>query len=152
MPMQKPGKSRQDFPTPDDFIQAFIQRFGPISYDLAADDTNTKCPSGWFDKVNDSLERDWHKLPGNLWLNPPYEKIEPWAFKCAEESRFGAKIFMLVPASIGSNWYRDYVEPYAYTLALNPRLSFDGKHPYPKDCLLACYLHGFTGFQTWEWK
>lgn len=151
MPEQKPGRSRQDYGTPDDFMGAAIGRFGPFMVDLAASVENTKCPV-YFDEQSNGLAQEWHKLSGNLWLNPPYEDISSWAEKCAIEAAQGAKIFMLVPASVGSNWYRDFVEPYAYVLGLNPRLSFDGKSPYPKDCILCCYIHGLTGFKTWNWK
>lgn len=126
-------------------------RFGRMMFDLAADKDNSKCGSCFFSIEDDSLSQKWRGY-GNLWLNPPYADIGPWAEKCAVASAAGAKIFMLVPASVGSNWYMDFVEPYAYVLALNPRLSFDGKNAYPKDVILACYLHGLTGFKTWRWK
>lgn len=152
MPKQKPGRSRQDYETPDDFFQAVQHRFGMMVFDLAASMDNSKCGSFFYNEQDDSLTHVWHGKGGNVWLNPPYGDIGPWAEKCAIESAAGAKIFMLVPASIGSNWYMDFVEPYAYVLAPSPRLSFDGKHPYPKDVILACYLHGLTGFKTWRWK
>jgi phage N-6-adenine-methyltransferase len=151
MPEQKPGRSKQDYATPSEFIWAVVSRFGQLTFDLAANDQNTVCPS-YFDEDMDSLIQDWHKLSGNLWLNPPFGDIDNWAEKCAKESAGGAKIFMLVPASVGSNWYMNFVEPYAYVLGLNPRLSFDGVAPYPKDCVLACYIYGLTGFKTWRWK
>jgi phage N-6-adenine-methyltransferase len=152
MPEQKPGKSEQDVSTPDNFIEAFVKRFGIITWDLAADSSNSKGLSH-FDKEHDSLSQNWSTLPGNLWLNPPYEKIGPWAAKCAMESREGAKIFMLVPASVGSNWYLDYVHRHAYVLALNPRLKFVGhKTAYPKDLILCCYQNHLSGFNVWRWK
>jgi phage N-6-adenine-methyltransferase len=155
MPLQKPGKSEQVVGTPDDFFQAVVKRFGGFTWDLAADWSNTKCIF-YLDEAQNSLTKDWHKLaPGcNLWLNPPYADIGRWAVKAACEREFGASIFMLVPASVGSSWYSNFVEPYAYVLALSPRLTFVGhKHPYPKDLLLCCYNSwGFSGFETWRWK
>lgn len=145
------GSSNQSYSTPKDFIQAVEARFGEIYFDLAASKENTKCPTRWFNEENDSLKQDWTKLgDGNLWLNPPYDKITPWAKKCSES--VGCSILFLVPASVGSDWFRNYVEPFAFTFLLSPRLCFDGKNPYPKDCILAVYQRGFTGIKTWRWK
>jgi phage N-6-adenine-methyltransferase len=151
MPEQKPGRSKQDYSTPDDFMFALKERFGYPTWDLAASPENTKCDHFYTEK-EDSLSKNWHHNLGFQWLNPPYENIEVWAAKCAFESTLRAKIFLLVPASVGSEWYKNWVEPYAYVLGLNPRLSFDGKNPYPKDCILAIYNYGLTGFKTWRWK
>lgn len=132
---------------------AFHNRFGPIAYDLAASAQNKKHPN-FFSVEDNSLVREWHKIKGNLWLNPPFEDITPWVKKCAIESSSGANIFLLVPASIGSEWFRFWVEPYAYVFGLNPRLQFVGtKAPYPKDLILAHYSsYMLRGFTTWRWK
>lgn len=145
------GGSKQDYKSPSDFMLALTKRFGPISYDLAADETNYQ-HALYYDLEDDSLKQDWHKLSGWLYLNPPFDRIEPWAAKCAEESVMGANILFLVPASIGSEWYRNYVQFNAVTLSLNPRLCFDGKAPYPKDCMLCVFCAGLYGFNVWKWK
>ena len=57
----------------------------------------------------------------------------------------------LVPAAVGSNWFRDYVDGKALVLLLNGRLSFDGAGPYPKDCILC--LYGIEpGYEVWSWR
>lgn len=166
------GDSKQDYKTPADFMAAVKNRFGLISWDLAADSSNTQC-SQYFTLEMDSLKQRWHQLGGWLWLNPPYDRIEPWAQKCAEESALGARILFLVPASIGSDWYRKYIQFNAVTLALNGRLCFVEnwettidpasvkrgkpefyKSPplYPKDCMLAVFCAGLYGFNVWKWK
>lgn len=154
MPIQKPGRSKQDYETPDNFIEAFNWRFDAIDWDLAASKENTR-GEFFFDEASNSLTQKWEECAGNLWLNPPFTKIGVWAKKCADTAirEPTSRIFLLVPASVGSDWYRDFVEPYAYVLGLNPRLTFKGcNDPYPKDCILACYLNGLTGFKTWSWK
>jgi phage N-6-adenine-methyltransferase len=153
------GKSKQDYGTPKDLLEAVEGRFGKISFDLAADDENHVAPK-YFTEEFSSLEQDWTRLQGNLWLNPPFANIEPWANKCFETT--GQKglwwnphqrIFFLVPASVGSEWYRRWVADKAYVLALSPRLTFVGcKDPYPKDVILAIYGQGLRGFDTWRWK
>jgi hypothetical protein len=63
---------------------------------------------------------------------------------------------MLVPAAIGSNWFRDHVDGRALVLALNGRLAFiEGKPDdlYPKDCILALYSPFVaSGFEVWSWR
>ena len=147
------GTSRQDYQTPVDFLVAVGKRFGPLSVDLAARFDNTVAPQ-FIGPELDSLTEQWHKRKGLLWLNPPFDKISPWACKCANESKLGARILFLVPASVGSNWFAEHVHNHAHVLLLNGRLSFDGVAPFPKDCILACYgFHDLKpGYDVWRWK
>jgi len=156
MPKQKPGNSRQDYGTPQEFIDAVLRRFGPLVVDLAATGENAKARNYITPEV-DSLSIDWSDFAGlgHLWLNPPFEDIAPWAAKCARESANLAeaqRIFFLVPASVGSNWYAEHVHNKALVHAISPRLSFDGKNPYPKDCILCEYNAAEVGFVLWRWK
>lgn len=146
----KRGGSKQDYETPNIFMAAVVKRFGPVNFDLAASPHNAK-HANYFSEKDDSFQQEWHKIPGNQWLNPTYDNIKPWAEKCAYESQLGARILFLVPASVGSNWFRDYVHRRAFVLALNGRLSFDGIAPYPKDLILGAYGWG-VGFDTWDWR
>lgn len=150
-PTIKRGKSRTDYPTPWEFVRAVEKRFGPLTLDLAASETNTKADS-YFDVTQNSLVQPWHRYSGNLWLNPPFDNITPWAEKCASESFLGATIFFLTPASVGANWFRDFVHGKALVLGLNGRITFEGAtDPYPKDCILSCY--GLSaGFDVWAWQ
>jgi hypothetical protein len=165
MPRQKPNRSRQDFETPDDLIAAvkWLLKIAEFRVDLAADSTNAKSTAwlgpgveegvfgGWGSLALDSLTADWH-FNEWCWLNPPFSNIAPWARKCSEYAT-STYIAFLVPASVGSNWYRDYVEPFAAVRALTGRPSFDGVGPYPKDLILALYGPGFLpSFKTWNWK
>ena len=152
MPKQKPGSSKQNYKTPREFINAVERRFGKLTFDLAADSRNTVVKGRYFSTKHDSLKQNWsHRALGsNLWLNPPYGDIAPWAERCAL-FRSTKQIFFLVPASVGSNWFAEHVHEKALVLLLSPRLSFDGQNPYPKDVLLACY--GLApGYETWRWK
>lgn len=154
-PCQKPGLSKQDYATPPEFIDAAKQRLGirDFAFDLAADMWNTKA-EGYFTKEQDSLSQNWWHAAGVnhgwLWLNPPYADITPWAKKCSETT--GVNIAFLVPAAVGSNWFRDYVDGKAHVLLLNGRLSFDGIAPYPKDCILCLYGPFRNGYEVWDWR
>jgi phage N-6-adenine-methyltransferase len=151
MPAQTPGESRQDYGTPGEFIDAVEHRFGVLAHDLAADAHNTRA-AHFFDEARDALVQDWTKLKGNLWLNPPFANIAPWAKKCAESGAPGRLIFFLTPASTGANWFRDHVFDKALVLLLGGRLTFEGcEDPYPKDCILSVFGTR-PGFELWNWS
>lgn len=145
------GKSRQDYETPWEFIHAVELRLGKITADLAASDTNHKAPF-YYTIARNSLAQGWHELKGNLWLNPPFGVIGPWAKKCRQEMDMGARVIMLTPASVGSNWYRDFIHKRALVLFPSPRIQFEGaEDPYPKDLMLSCF--GWpVDFECWRWK
>ena len=93
-------------------------------------------------------------LKGNAWLNPEYRHIAPWAKKCAKTrlDRGAQKILLLVPASVGSNWFQRHCWEKSLVLLLNPRLTFVGHtHPYPKDLCL-CVYGVAPGIDIWRWK
>lgn len=146
------GSSSGEYATPPEFIAAVKRKFGvtEFDYDLAASPENTKAKH-FFTEEEDSLKQEWPNY-GDLWLNPPYAKIAPWAEKCARYCfRQKIRIFFLVPAAVGSNWWRDHVHNKAKVRFLNGRISFDGKAPYPKDCALCVY--GIEpGYEVWSWK
>lgn len=167
MPRQKPGLSKQDYATPPDLIAAIKKRFGvkEFAYDLAASQENTKAKF-FFCEEQDSLKQDWLKLRGDLWLNPPFSRIGPWAEKCFSTTwrntephlshvgpimRRDRRIFFLVPAAVGANWWRESVDGKARVFFLNGRPSFDGVGPYSKDIALCLYADK-PGYECWRWK
>lgn len=164
VPQQKPGRSEQTVATPRNFLDAVEVRFGKLVWDLAATKENGVVrgrslhrfgPDHIETGKRDALINDWTKLKGNLWLNPPYSDIAPWAKKCVSrsgEQARAAPIFLLVPASVGSNWFADYVFERALVFFLSPRLVFVGHtQVYPKDLILACYGYK-PEFRLWRWR
>ena len=156
MPKQKPGQSRQDYGTPRDLLAAITARFGRIDVDLAASAHNAKAPR-FYTKKDDTLSIFWAKRHprATMFLNPEFGDARLYAEKCAYEGELlrGGKILLLVPASVGSDWYRHFVAPFAIVFPLSPRIIFEGETaPYPKDVVLALYGAGVTGFTPWRWK
>lgn len=149
MPEQKPGRSKQDYETPWQLIHAIEREIihAKFAIDLAGTQENKKAD---IVLTHNSLSRSWHFTSWS-WLNPPFAHIDPWAEKCNIESQNGAKICFLVPASIGSEWYAKHIHNHARVLALRPRISFDNKGPYPKDCILCIFGHP-SRFELWKWK
>lgn len=142
-------RSKQDYGTPRPFLDAVERRFGPIVLDLAASSENAVC-GRWYDELTNSFAQDWSAGSGVHWLNPPFADIGPWAAKCASvRSRTGWTL-LLVPASIGTEWFAEHVAGKAMVLGIAPRLAFNGE-PYPKDLMLACFGFGVHGFGTWRW-
>jgi len=162
MPKQKPGKSKQDYGTPPELLAAVKNRLCIKDFviDLAASEDNAVCPV-YFDEEYDSLGPDvsWAAVSQAYhakwaWLNPPYGDIAPWVNKAAYEASRGAHVVMLVPASVGANWWKDSVTGFAFTTFLNGRIQFVGAEGlYPKDCALLLYTPWrFTGSDIWTWK
>jgi len=151
------GSSEQSVETPKDFITAVKNLLGidEFTIDLAASVDNAQAKQ-YITEEQNSLSVDWTVAThaGWGWLNPPYDNIAPWAEKCAKHGREHANIALLVPASVGSNWYRDFVHRQASVLFLNKRVQFVGhKYPYPKDLLLAIYgPYVLNSHQVWDWK
>jgi DNA (cytosine-5)-methyltransferase 1 len=126
--------------------------------DLAASAENAVADL-YFTEEMDSLKQAWHlasltSVERWCWLNPPFSDIEPWVKKATIESHSGAHTIMLVPASVGANWWRDWVGPYSFQLFLNGRLTFIGETtPYPKDCALLIYApFQLKGSEVWDWR
>lgn len=162
------GESNGDIWTPQIFIDAVEQKFGPLTWDLACSFANCKAPHGLAWPNTDSLLEHWHQLvdfgEGKLcYLNPPFSNIAPWAAKCAAEWKLGAEILLLVPMG-SQNWYWDYVEPFAQVYAVG-RMVFDNCFdrvtgeavitPYAKDLILAHFVPNLLPGnrpQRWLWN
>lgn len=164
MPKQQPAISKQDYRTPQEFLGQVkkLLKIDKFTFDFAADCYNYVSPS-YYTEQQDALVQDWSYTTTNGWgwLNPPYRKIEPWAAKCDfynepsyEDLYDGERIAFLVPASVGSNWFKKYIYGKHLTLALNGRLAFIPDKPswlYPKDLMLV--LFGLPwDFKVWDWK
>jgi DNA (cytosine-5)-methyltransferase 1 len=154
MPAQRPGTSKQDVRTPKAFLDAVKLRLGidAFTVDLAASRSNTVAKQFYSERSN-ALVQPW-TLDGQFhWLNPPYADIKPWVKKAYEEMQLGARTAMLLPAGVGSNWWRDFVHGNARVLLLNGRITFVGHETgYPKDLVLLIYEPGvIPAYETWTW-
>lgn len=161
------GVSKQDYETPMELIAAVKRKFGVkrFAWDLAASAENTKAKR-YFTEAEDSLKQDWVALHGaDHWLNPPFSNIAPWAAKCARTAVtwlayakdapvYTGRIFLLVPAAVGSNWHAQHVDGRAQVLFLNGRVPFMKDQPtwgYPKDVYLAVF-GARPGYKVWRWR
>lgn len=150
------NKTVQEVGTDPKFLVKVRENFD-LSWDLACNEKNCIIGGtcGYLYPETNALKRDWNNLDGFLWCNPPYKDIGPWVRKAYEESILGANILMLVPASVGSQWYKKYVHGKACVRFLTGRLTFIGhKAPYPKDLMLLIYApeHFEPSTDLWDWK
>lgn len=146
--MKRGGK--QNYETPQALIAACERRWGKLTIDLAADEANKKADV-YIGEAEDSLKTPW-PAQGVCWLNPPFANIEPWARKCEEHMLGGGNVLLLVPASVGALWFVNHIANKADVYLLTKRVSYDGKSPYPKDCLIAHFHPESLGkWEAWDW-
>lgn len=147
-------RSLQVVATPWEFIRAAEAKFGPIAVDLAATAENAKAKVFITPKI-DTFKQDWTEwLQGGLgWLNPEFDPMSKWVAYSAAQQRLGAEFLALAPASIGSNWFWDHVQPYATVYSVG-RIKFVGsKDVYPKDLILSHYNQRPNHeLQRWKWQ
>lgn len=159
--------SSGDIWTPWEFMRAVEKKFGPVYADLACTTINKRAERGLcYDEGTDSLRVNWADyLKGGLgWDNCPYSTITPWARYHAQQHTLGARTLLLVPGSVGANWYWDFVEPFATVYSVG-RMVFDNcfdrktgalvRTVYPKDLILCHYDPHESSpgrMQRWLWK
>lgn len=181
MPAQKPHRSQQNFRTPADFLEAVKHKLQiwEFTIDLAAEAENAVAEI-YYDREIDALQQSWYLGPGWNWLNPEFGTIQPWVERAWTELRTRDRqpqTAVLVPAGVGSDWWRDWVHEKAHVLLLNGRLCFihdwqhtidpatlkEGKGPprfytqaplYPKDTCLLLYSATYVGpwYAVWDWR
>ena len=113
-----------DYWTPKDFFDGLEYRYGEFTLDVAASQENTKCLQ-FYDIESNGLSRDW---TGNVWCNPPYNKIGPWITKAIEEVKLGGieHVVMLLPNGISTKWFLMAWENAARMEIVHGRLNFKG--------------------------
>lgn len=151
-PKHNKGASKQDYGTPPELLAAVKEQIGIENFamDLAASAENTVA-NAFLTEADNSLNYDWSCIEGWSWCNPPYSHITPWVKKASESTN---KIAMLLPASVGSNWWRDYVHLRAEVWFLNGRVKFVGAPTHsPKDHVILLYNAGEPGhYEVWTWN
>jgi phage N-6-adenine-methyltransferase len=156
-PRQKPGRSKQDYGTPPTLLAAVKARLGISRFDcdLAASRENTVAPICITANTDALLLKSWAFGLGWNWINPPFARIAPWVEKAHWQGvQRGVKTAVLIPAGVGSKWWREWVHNRAQVLFLSPRVTFVGcTDPYPKDCALLLYGNGYEGeYECWNWR
>jgi len=112
-----------------------------FTVDAAASDGDAMLSRFWT-KETDGLAQPW--TGERVWCNPPYGRslLTPWV---AKASRLDADIAVLfLPVRLSADWWRTYVEPFAFVHAIPQRVKFDGaQHNAPFDSCFAIYVPDF---------
>lgn len=158
-PQQRPGSSKQDYATPPELLDAVRERLviEQFTIDLAADAENAVCDR-YYSLLDSAFNHEWDH-EGWGWCNMPFGDIPRFVKKASESPSNNA---LLVPASIGANWWRDFVHGQARILALNGRVTFGSWEygnwvpmetgTYPKDCAILLYGPGIEpAYEVWTW-
>ena len=123
------SSARSDWRTPNQILAAIVATIGKIALDPCA----SSYKRHHFAAVNLSKSRDGlkHSAPwprrAVTFVNPPYgREIVAWAKLAAEQAKLGAKIVMLVPARVDTQWWRLLLEQEPLILFLGNRIRFVG--------------------------
>lgn len=162
MPAQQPATSKQDYRTEIELLTAVKHRLGINEFDcdIAADADNTVADC-YYDRETNALAagNSWKQGDGWNWLNPEFGMIAEFVEKAWWSSQQvpvveRAQTIVLVPASVGSNWWAYSVHNRARVWFMNGRTTFMGHTQcYPKDTALLVYGPSvIPGYEVWRWR
>ncbi len=130
---------REDWSTPVELF-ATLSRSHDFVVDLCATPKNALCdfwvtegvdifsPLG--EEIVFNAARTDHVEHPYAWINPPYQgsgKTGLFVVRAAELCRaHGLGLVALIPASVGSAWWRESVDPFFDFVLFTPRLRFGG--------------------------
>lgn len=117
------GPKSDEWQTPSDFFNALNDRFD-FSYDLAATRENSKAPL-CFTKEDNSLSKNWNRVKGNCWMNPPFSLAKEF-FKKASESR-NKIVAIYKAANMETEVWQKYIFPHAKVHVLGKRLNYEAQ-------------------------
>lgn len=99
-----------------------------VGLDAAANIGNTKFPSNFITKEQDSLVQDWTVLcPKNkgTFINPPFSRVYDFVHKIKESREQGLSTIAILPGTWCVRWMHEFVFGYAsHILVPNKRLAY----------------------------
>jgi phage N-6-adenine-methyltransferase len=145
---------REDWGTPIDLFLtlSFAHRF---AVDLCASPASALC-SFWVtegvdlmsplagDVVRDAA-RAHARGPAYAWINPPYRGAGGTGLFVVRAAELclvhGLGLVALIPASVGSRWWRESVDPFFDFVIFTPRLRFEGAPSSAQFDSAICVMH-----------
>ena len=117
--------NKQDWETPRIFFNKLNEKYH-FKWDLASSKNNAKC-GHYFTSDDNSLEKNWDDLDGNLFLNPPYgRELKRWVKKASETNLKNSQyLVMLIPSRTDTSYWHDYIFNHAEIKFLRGRLKFE---------------------------
>lgn len=84
--------------------------------------TTAKVPNFFMLPWSNALENEW---VNDWWCNPPFDDKIDFVKKAVEQSQAGKSGMMLIPCELLTDWWVEYVEPYADTIFVP-----NGRYPF----------------------
>ena len=134
------SSERSDWRTPQWLLDRLYGIFGEFDLDAAAATPPNVRARMHYGAAEDGLFRPW---TGVTFLNPPYGRgLGLWVAKCRREVATGRArlVIALLPARVGTRWWRENVVGSGSAVFLPSRLRFDdGKNTAPFDAALVLW-------------
>lgn len=119
------SSDKDDWETPQKLFEKLNDRYHFV-IDLAATSKNAKCKN-YYTVEDDALSKDWSKVNGPKWLNPPYgRQLGLWVKKAYTSSiKCKDPIVLLIPARTDTSYWHEYIFYKAHIDFLRGRLKFE---------------------------
>ena len=131
------GERRQNWATPWPLFWEIQRRYGWGRYTLdpCAEKWSAKVPERFFTAEDNGLEASWGEVgsPGRVFVNPPFDDIEPWIQKAIASMTVGRVevVTLLVPSRTGMPWWHHALSlPGMRPVGLLGRVRFDPPPDY----------------------
>lgn len=163
---------RQEWRTPQEFLEAVRREYGPITIDVAASAENAVCER-FIDRAADGLRSPWFSgdsLTSQIaWCNPGFSSMPLWIAKACAETK-GASPSPRIALVLGlcapsTEWWRTMIQHAAAVRLLAPRIQFDPapgvkRSSNPRECALFVFRDPWSlrerppqpQILTWWWK
>lgn len=130
--------SKLDWETPQ-WLVKYVKNDFPLVADLCADEQNAVTPFFVTKELDIFSDETEQRITANsesllamgpwFWINPPYEprgRTGLYVQRAVEilPERYGFGLIALIPASVGSAWWRRHVYPHFDVLVFPPRFGF----------------------------
>lgn len=144
-PTTNVARDKSLWPTPQLFFDELNKEFG-FTLDVAANADNHKCAK-YYTQEQNGLDQSWDEE--KIWCNPPYGRkdLPLWTRRAVEACRSpnGPEfVVMLLPLSMDTRWFHDWIAPYAHEIRVyKGRLRFgDGEGKAPFGSMVIVYRKG----------
>lgn len=140
--------NKRKYGTPQPFFDRLNAVFGPFTLDPCAEPSTAKCEK-YFTEEDDGLSQDWSGH--TVFMNPPFGRhekacknkckkkrcgvrgfhiekdipgTEDWVSKAWTESLKGATVVGILPSSLSTKWWHDYVMRATTLIIVEGRVSY----------------------------
>ncbi len=118
----------REWGTPPEIFDPLHAEFN-FTRDVCASNRNAKVVPRYWTEADDGLSKTW--AGERCWMNPPYgREIYAWTRKARDESKQGALVVGLLPASCDLSWWHEDVIGHAEVRYIRGRVRFITGGPY----------------------